>query len=104
MVRKMKAIDEGGSTLLDNTMLLYTSYMADGGHGTKDYPVLLVGKAGGTLRTGRQVDFPKDTPVGEPVRRDARPHGRQGRRRSATARPRPNAGFDGRLPGLIVSS
>ena len=33
MVRTMKAIDEGGSSLLDNTMLLYTSYMADGGHG-----------------------------------------------------------------------
>jgi hypothetical protein len=43
MVRTMKEIDEGGSTLLDNTMLLYTSYMADGGHGTRDYPTLLVG-------------------------------------------------------------
>lgn len=64
MVRTMKGIDEGGSTLLDNTMLLYTSYMADGNHGTKDWPVLLVGKAGGTLKTGRQVDYQKDTSVG----------------------------------------
>lgn len=38
MVRKMKQIDEGGSTLLDNTLLLYTSYMADGGHGTDNWP------------------------------------------------------------------
>jgi hypothetical protein len=38
--------------------------MADGGHGTRDYPALLVGKAGGTLRTGRQVDFPKGTSMG----------------------------------------
>src|SRR5207302_6199209 len=62
-VRKMKAIDEGGSTLLDNTMLLYTSYMADGGHGRSDYPCLLAGNAQGTLKTGRQVKFQKDTPV-----------------------------------------
>ena len=59
----MKAIDEGGSTLLDNTMLLYTSYMSNGGHGRNDYPCLLVGNAQGTLKTGRQVGFQKDTPV-----------------------------------------
>jgi hypothetical protein len=65
MVRTMKGIDEGGSSLLDNTMLLYTSYMADGGHGTRDYPALLVGNAGGTLSTGRQIDFKKGTSVGD---------------------------------------
>jgi hypothetical protein len=62
-VRKMKAIDEGGSTLLDNTLLLYTSYMADGGHGTRDYPVLLAGKAGGTLKPGRHLAFKDKTPL-----------------------------------------
>ena len=59
----MKAIDEGGTSLLDNTLLVYTSYMADGGHGTEDYPVLLSGNAQGTLKTGRQVSFPKQTPA-----------------------------------------
>jgi hypothetical protein len=99
MVRKMKEIDEGGSTLLDNTLLLYTSYMADGGHGTTDYPVLLAGNAQGTLRTGRQVNFPKKTPVanlyvemldrmGAKVRSFGDSHAS------------PNAAFDGRLPGL----
>jgi Protein of unknown function (DUF1552) len=63
MVRKMKTIDEGGSTLLDNTLLLNTSYMAHGNHGRDDYPILLVGNAQGTLKTGRQVDFQKNTPV-----------------------------------------
>jgi hypothetical protein len=63
MVTKMKAIDEGGSSLLDNSMILYTSYMADGGHGRSDYPALLVGKAGGTLKGGRQINFQKDTPA-----------------------------------------
>ena len=59
MVKKMKAIDEGGSSLLDNTLLLYTSYMADGGHVTQDYPAVLVGKAGGTLKPGRHLAFNK---------------------------------------------
>ena len=62
-VTKMKAIDEGGSSLLDNCLLLYTSYMADGGHGTHNYPHLLVGKAQGTLKTGRQINFPDGTPA-----------------------------------------
>jgi hypothetical protein len=63
MAKKMKNIDEGGSSLLDNSMLLYTSYMADGGHGREDYPVLLVGKAGGSLETGRQVTFENKAPA-----------------------------------------
>lgn len=62
-VAKMRAIDEGGSSLLDNTILLYTSYMADGGHGRHNYPVLLAGRAGGTLSPGRHVEYQRETPV-----------------------------------------
>jgi hypothetical protein len=98
-VRRMKQIDEGGSSLLDNTVLLYTSYMADGGHGREDYPCLLVGKAQGTLKTGRQIDLPKNTPVanlyiemmnrmGVPVKEFGNSH---------TSK---HAAFDGRIPGL----
>jgi hypothetical protein len=62
-VARLKGIDEGGSTLLDNTVLLYTSYMADGGHGRDDYPVVLVGKAGGQLTTGRHLALKAKTPM-----------------------------------------
>jgi hypothetical protein len=62
-IHRMAQIDEGGSTLLDNTMLLYTSYMADGGHGNESYPALLLGGAQGQLRGGRQIDYPKRTPM-----------------------------------------
>lgn len=100
MVRKMKAIDEGGSSLLDNSLLLYTSYMADGGHGRDDYPALLVGKAGGTLKTGRQIDFPRKTPVAnlyvEMMNRAGIPADHFGNSQTATG-----AAFDGKLPGLI---
>jgi hypothetical protein len=63
VLAKMRAIDEAGSSLLDNTMLLYTSYMADGGHGTHDYPVLIAGRGKGTIKPGRHVAAPMDTPV-----------------------------------------
>ncbi len=100
MVKKMKAIDEGGSSLLDNTMLLYTSYMADGGHGREGYPALLVGNAQGTLKTGRQIEFQEDTPVANlylemldrmGVRQDSFGN-------SATSK---KAAYNGRLPGLV---
>ncbi len=62
-VRKLRDIDEGGGSLLDNTLLLFTSYMADGGHGRDDYPVVLAGKAGGALQTGRHLAFDKKAPM-----------------------------------------
>ena len=62
-VRKLRDIDEGGSSLLDNTLLLYTSYMSDGGHGRDDYPVVLAGKAGGALKPGRHLAFDKKAPM-----------------------------------------
>ena len=42
---------------------MYTSYMADGGHGTHDYPVLLAGNAGGALKTGRHLAYRHRTPM-----------------------------------------
>ncbi len=64
VLTKMRAIDEAGSSLLDHSQVLYTSYMANGGHGTKDYPVLLAGRGNGTLRPGRHIAYPQDTPMG----------------------------------------
>lgn len=100
LVRKLKAIDEGGSSLLDNTLLLYTSYMADGGHGTNDYPAVLVGKAGGTLKPGRHLAFKPRTPVSNLY---AEILGRMGRKAAAfgenlTSQHRQ---YDGKLPGLV---
>lgn len=100
VVERMRNIDEGGSTLLDNSMLLYTSYMADGGHGTKDYPVLLAGRAGGTLKPGRHVAYQKDTPVAnlyaEMLKRMGDTSGRFGNNMTS-----PKRAYDGMLPDLI---
>ena len=99
-VRRMKAIDEGGSTLLDNSMLLYTSYMADGGHGTQNYPALLAGRAGGSLKTGRHIAYEKDTPVANLYLEMLTRMGIQAESfgNSKTSR---NARYGGRLPGLV---
>ena len=98
-VRKMKAIDEGGSSLLDNTMMLYTSYMADGGHGRSNYPVLLAGNAGGTLKTGRHIAYEKDTPMAnlyvELLERLGDTTGVFGNSQTS-----PKARYNGRLPDL----
>lgn len=99
MLEKMRNIDEGGSTLLDNCMILYTSYMANGGHGQQNYPVLLAGKAGGTLQSGRHLQFQKDTPMAnlfvEMLARMGDKTGVFGNSRSA-----PKAAYNGRLPDL----
>lgn len=99
MVGRLAMIREGDGTLLDNCLLLYTSYMADGGHGLVDYPTLLVGGARGTLRTGRHLAFPVGTPVAnlyvemlDRMGAGAKPFGD-----SHTAEKR---AFGGRLPGL----
>ena len=101
MVKKMKSINEGGSTLLDNTMLLYTSYMADGGHGQNNYPFVLVGNAQGTLKTGRHVKFDNKAPTGnlyaEMLRRMGAPVDHFGDSLTSTFA----GSYNGRLPDLV---
>jgi hypothetical protein len=57
----MKAIVEPtGGTLLDNTMILYGSSLGDGNEHDKNHlPTLLAGGGGGTIRTGRLLEFDK---------------------------------------------
>ena len=59
LVGKMKAVKEpNGTTLLDNVMLMYGSGNGDGNrHNHDDLPILLVGKGGGTIESGRHVVF-----------------------------------------------
>ncbi len=54
---KMDAIQEGERTLLDNTMLLYTSSMLTGNHDASQLPVVLLGGGGGKIKGGRILDY-----------------------------------------------
>ena len=61
---KLKSIPEGEGTLLDNCMLVYGSGLGDGNaHNHDNLPVLLAGRGGGTIQTGRHVRFSQETPM-----------------------------------------
>jgi hypothetical protein len=64
LLQRLKAIPEGEGTLLDNCMILYGSGLGDGNrHNHDDLPVLLAGRAGGTIDTGRHVQVAPETPM-----------------------------------------
>jgi Protein of unknown function (DUF1552) len=62
-VEKLKATPDGDGSLLDHSIIVYGSGLADGNrHTHEDLPVLIVGR-GGNLRRGTHVVYPKDTPM-----------------------------------------
>ncbi|HWG48019.1 MAG TPA: DUF1552 domain-containing protein [Gemmataceae bacterium] len=55
---RLAKMPEGGSTVLDNSCLMFISNMWSGSrHDSGKLPVLLVGGLGGTLATGRILDY-----------------------------------------------
>lgn len=64
LLQKLKSIPEGDGTLLDHCMIAYGSANSDGNaHNHDDLPVLLAGKGGGTIQTGRHIRYAKETPI-----------------------------------------
>ena len=59
MAARFKDIPEGEGTMLDNTLIVYTS-CAGGMHhgGNSDWPFITVGGVGGKLKTGRYILYP----------------------------------------------
>lgn len=63
-VAKLKSTQDGDATLLDRCLILYGAGIADSNrHTHDDLPVLVVGTGNGSLKTGRHIDYGKDTPV-----------------------------------------
>jgi hypothetical protein len=64
-VQKLKNIPEGDGTLLDHSQLLFGSGLSDGNrHDPTNLPVLLAGRAGGTLPVGQHLSFrSENTPL-----------------------------------------
>jgi hypothetical protein len=64
LVAKMAATPDGDGTLLDHSLLVYGSGLSDGNaHHHHDLPVLLVGGVNGAFKTGRHVQYPRETPM-----------------------------------------
>jgi hypothetical protein len=64
MLQKMKAIREGDGTLLDNCMIVYGGGIGDGNrHNHDNLPILLAGKGAGTIKSGRHIRYPSQTPL-----------------------------------------
>jgi Protein of unknown function (DUF1552) len=64
ILEKLKSVSEGDGTLLDHCMILYGSGISDGNsHAHDDLPIVLAGKANGTIKTGRHIRLPRETPL-----------------------------------------
>src|SRR4051812_2981304 len=63
-IEKMRSIKEGQGTLLDHSMIVYGSGLADGNaHAHDNLPVLLAGRGAGAINQGRHIQVPKETPM-----------------------------------------
>ena len=57
LLTRMKSLNDGRGTLLDNSMVFYSSDLGRGDwHTHTDLPVLLAGRAGGTITPGRVLE------------------------------------------------
>ena len=58
LLQQMAAIDEGQGSLLDNSLVYYTSEFGDGDdHYHHNLPVLLAGSLGGAIKPGRHIHY-----------------------------------------------
>lgn len=61
---KLKSVTEGERTLLDNSLVLYGSGLGDGNaHNHDNLPILLAGRGGDTIKSGRHVRYERETPL-----------------------------------------
>ena len=64
MVDKMKATPDGDGSLLDHSMILYGSSLSDGNNHLHDnLPLVLVGGGAGSIKGGRHLKYPNETPM-----------------------------------------
>jgi hypothetical protein len=61
---KLDAVKEGERTLLDNSMVLFLSSMMTGNHNNDQLPVVMLGRGGGRIETGRILNY-----LGKPNRK-----------------------------------
>ncbi len=64
LVQRLSEIPEGEGSLLDNTLLFFSSEVADGNkHQHRKLPILLAGRGGGAVTPGRHVVYEGEPPL-----------------------------------------
>jgi Protein of unknown function (DUF1552) len=64
LLRKMKSLDEGGKSLLDNSMVMFGCGIKCGNlHLERDLPIAVAGRGKGTIKPGRRLRFKPETPL-----------------------------------------
>ncbi|HEY0137599.1 MAG TPA: DUF1552 domain-containing protein [Nannocystis sp.] len=70
---RLKQIPEGDGTVYDNTIIVWVSELANGGHGHNQWPAVLLGGGAKKFKGGRYLRFPETTP--HPLTKDWNPGG-----------------------------
>jgi len=64
LLRKLRGMKEGDSTVLDNSMILFGSALSDGNkHDPHKMPLVVAGRAGGRINTGQHLVCSEDAPA-----------------------------------------
>jgi hypothetical protein len=64
LLRKLKGMKEGDSTVLDNSMVLFSSALSDGNsHNPHKLPLVLGGRGGGRIDSGQHLVYAEDSPL-----------------------------------------
>lgn len=64
LLKRLREIREGDSTLLDNSMILFASALSDGNrHDPHRLPIVLAGRGGGRIDSGQYLTYTEDTPL-----------------------------------------
>ncbi len=59
LVKRLESVPEGDGTMMDNTVIVYTSDAAETHHSSgNEWPFVLVGSLGGKLKPGRFIEYP----------------------------------------------
>jgi hypothetical protein len=61
IAKKLDTVQEGERTALDNSMIMLCSSMLTGNHNNDQLPVVVLGGAGGKMKTGKVLDYEKQT-------------------------------------------
>ncbi|MDP6112654.1 MAG: DUF1552 domain-containing protein [Planctomycetota bacterium] len=64
LMQELEKVPEGSGTMMDNTLIVYTSNNADSQHASgKNWPVMLLGNCDGAFKTGRFTQLDGKRPI-----------------------------------------